>query len=496
LSHADALSLTKETEQKEFLEECAKLRYRLRMATKDDRLASAARTLGIRVIGSTRVLRSVLASDESKEEALRVFSPHLWTQQWRSRLQGMGLLSLPKLRILALASVSAFLFLFVIFRLLPSAEIRITAREDTVSQTTNIFLVQSGASMTLPAARAVVQPLLPVSVTLHKELTFNQISKEFIGTSAQVVMNVTNTTMDLVTLKKGSRLANQAGMVFRLQEPTIVPAGKEVAVKAKADDLDQYGEIIGERGNVPAGLKWDFVALDPSLRASIYAVNPKPGHGGTTAYRTVLQQGDIDIARKHLEQELLAQAKQMVAGQVAQKNSQDSHLRLKVLTPTDLTRATYSGFILPTAFLGQPVESASVEGSLTFTMYAYDAEKILDKLSGDLKDHVRDAKQLLGESLDISRMRVVVIEYDDNFSWIKVTVNLDAMQQFVLDPLTPFGAIFGKKVREAVVGLSKQDALRIIKNFPEVEDVQISIWPPWSSQLPPVVSHINVIEQP
>jgi hypothetical protein len=68
-------------------------------------------------------------------------------------------------------------------------------------------------------------------------------------------------------------------------------------------------------------------------------------------------------------------------------------------------------------------------------------------------------------------------------------------EQFVLDPLTPVGSQFGSKVREAIAGLSVHDAQRILRNFPEVERVEISIWPPWSGTLPTIPSNITISPQ-
>ena len=42
-------------------------------------------------------------------------------------------------------------------------------------------------------------------------------------------------------------------------------------------------------------------------------------------------------------------------------------------------------------------------------------------------------------------------------------------------------------------GLPKEEALRIVKNMPEVDDVEISIWPPWSGTVPPIPSHISIV---
>ena len=106
--------------------------------------------------------------------------------------------------------------------------------------------------------------------------------------------------------------------------------------------------------------------------------------------------------------------------------------------------------------------------------------------------HVGEDRRLLEETLTLDRLVAHVIDYEDDLSWIKLTVDLSGTEEYVLDPLSPSGAHFGKDVREAVAGISKKDALRIIRNFPEVEKVEISLWPPWGRTLPHIPSHISI----
>jgi hypothetical protein len=46
-----------------------------------------------------------------------------------------------------------------------------------------------------------------------------------------------------------------------------------------------------------------------------------------------------------------------------------------------------------------------------------------------------------------------------------------------------------------VTGKSRDEALRIIKNMPEVESASIKQWPFWKSTLPGIPSHISIIPE-
>jgi hypothetical protein len=274
-----------------------------------------------------------------------------------------------------------------------------------------------------------------------------------------------------------------------------VPAKGELTVRAKADDTDLYGQIIGERGNLPAGIRWDVTSFPVEEQAVVYGENRTPSSGGTTAYRTVLRPEDLDLAKKKLEQELTASARSLVDEEILLRNASEKAATYVLLDYTEFTAQTFSGFVLPLQFLGQPVTSIPVEGQILFTMFAYNAKDIFDLLVHELEAHVREGKQLVEDDVGIDRMVSHVIDYQDDLSWIKLTVDLTGTEQYILDVLSPGGALFAKRVREQVSGLTSDQALRIIRNMPEVEKVTISQWPPWNRTLPRIPSHISIVPE-
>jgi hypothetical protein len=147
---------------------------------------------------------------------------------------------------------------------------------------------------------------------------------------------------------------------------------------------------------------------------------------------------------------------------------------------------------LPKEQVGQEVSSISVSGKLEYTVLGYDIDPILQLLSQRLAEHVRDGKALRTDLLDADHLDVRVILYDDALNWAKITTEMTGTEEFVLDPLSPAGALFAQRVRESVVDKTKTEALRIVQNMPEVDHVEISIWPIWSQSLPSIPSHISI----
>src|SRR5207237_1413964 len=144
-----------------------------------------------------------------------------------------------------------------------------------------------GASVRYPADR--ILALHPIKVSVSTEMAYTQISPEFIGTDEQVTMILVNKGDGSFPLRKGPRLSNTTGIIFRIQNAVIVPAHGTVPVLAIADHTDMYGKPVGDRGNVQPGMHWDLPALRPEDQMQVYAENKNKGTGGTSAFRNALQ---------------------------------------------------------------------------------------------------------------------------------------------------------------------------------------------------------------
>ncbi len=474
---------------------------RLILAVKDARIREIAAKQGWETIQTLKQLRPLAKGLINEAEVIRSFSPISWRQDIRSRLQVVGLLSLPKFRIWGLFGLSSLVFLFVFFRLLPSSEIHIWPNHESGSFTTNVYLVASGAVLPVPEDRVRTLPLKLLTVHISRTLTYDQVSKNFTGKNATMAITVFNDSNEKYSLRKGTRLTNQAGMRFRLQDDLIMEARTKTQVTAHADPIDQYGEVVGDRGNVPAGVKWDFPGLTVQERKLIYARNDKPATGGSTSYVNILTKEDVfgtarhSGAKQRLEQELLTVAKQQVEEDRIGFNAVN-RTNFVQLQREELTHVVYKDFNLSEEFIGQNVASIPISGSIDFTVILYDENKLLDLLKDEVLQRVTADKTVVSESLTKENMDLnVIAPWDDDFLWVKLTSDLTYTRRYVINPITPNGAKFGKYIRDNVAGKTVAEASRIIKNLPEVDKVEIKIWPPWAFQLPTIGSSISIIEE-
>lgn len=472
----------------------------LTLACKDARAVALAVKEGWNVIRTLKDLRIALKGSPHEAGGVRAFSPVSWRQDIRTRLQSAGLLTLPKVRIWFLFFASSVAFIFVFLRLLPSAQIRIWPNVETANFTTNVYLSSSGANLPVPLERVHALPLELLTVSISRSMTYDQVSKKFTGTNAQMDVIVMNDSDEQYSLRKGTRLVNQAGMRFRLQRDVVLPPHSKKEVLSVADPLDQYGEVLGERGNVPVGVKWDFPGLPEADRAFVYARNERAGFGGVTSYVNILTKEDIEGAprypgaRQRLEQELIMVARQQVEEERTGRNS-SKNTHLVQLQYDVLTKTVFKNFDLGESFIGQNVSSIPIQGEVDYTVILYDEQTLLDLLKDEVSKRVPAGKMLVPSSLSKENIGIHVIPpWDDDLQWVKLTVDLTYSHRYIISPVTPSGAKFGKYIRNNTAGKSVTETYRIIKNLPEVSRVEVKLWPPWAMTIPSIEDSISITE--
>ncbi len=452
---------------------------------------------GSKVFETRPELKDFLEGHPHSSKALRHFTSEKWQEAFYHFLSRLKTLSVHRVSVTIFLALSIFLFLTVLFIAIPSARIRIWPTVNLVSYTTNVALVASGSVIDFDPKYSL--PLLPVRSTVQRKLNFTEISKKFLGENAETEMTLVNESDEPYSLRAGTRLVNQAGMIFRTLAPVEIPAATPVEpgiirVRAQANPQDLYGQIVGDRGNVPAGIKWEIPGLPVEERKFIYARNHEDAKGGVTKYGQELQEKDLELAKKQLEQELVTAAKERIDEEIKVRTAREGK-QYVVLQYDVLTSISFSGFVMPMNLIGTEVTSIMIDGELTYTVLAYSKDALHGILLPGLMAHVEEGRELVKNSAVLEGISVNVIEYDDALSWVKITAELTGKQRSVLNPVSRPGRAFTERVRDLIRGKSISDAERIIQNFPEVERVQISVWPPWRGSIPSLMSNIVIIPQ-
>src|SRR3989344_5094619 len=483
--------------RQEFLSLIQPYASRIAVAAHERVILLSTQDRGCTVFDSKASLRSFLGKSNNGTKAVRHFSAERWQEAVFNYLPRLRAISVHRMSVATFLCLSIVLFGTVLFIAIPSARIRIWPALSLVSHTANVVLVASGS--TLESDPKYMLPLLTIRTSVHQSFQFTEISKKFLGENAETMMTMINESEESYFLRAGTRLVNQAGMIFKTDAPVEIPPATAVEsgviqVRARAAPEDLYGQIIGDRGNVPAGIKWEIPGLSLEERKLIYARNNDAAVGGITKYGQELQEKDLELAEKQLKQELITLAKERANEEISLRSEEGAHTYV-VLQYDVLTGMSFSGFVMPTHLIGQEVTSIPVEGSLTYTILAYSKDDLLTLLLPRLIDHVEDGRELITGSAVIDGISVHVIEYDDALQWVKITAELTGKQRSVLSPISSSGRIFTERVREMIRGKATGDAERIIQNFPEVDRVEISVWPTWRKSIPSLVSNIVILPQ-
>ncbi len=161
----------------------------------------------------------------------------------------------------------------------------------------------------------------------------------------------------------------------------------------------------------------------------------------------------------------------------------------------ELTKTEFKKFDLGESFIGQNVASIPIQGEVDYTVILYDEHDLLTMLKNDVSQRVPTDKTIVPSSLTKENIGLHVIPpWDDDLKWVKLTADLTYSQRFIISPMTPSGAKFGKYIRDNSAGKSITETYRIIKNLPEVSKVEVKLWPPWAMALPSIADSISITE--
>ena len=132
---------------------------------------------------------------------------------------------------------------------------------------------------------------------------------------------------------------------------------------------------------------------------------------------------------------------------------------------------------------------------MDYTVILYDEQTLLEMLKTEVFKRIPDNKVIVASSLVKENIGLHVIPpWDDDLKWVKLTVDLTYSQRYIISPVTPSGAKFGKYIRDNTAGKSVAETYRIIKNLPEVSKVEVKLWPPWAMTVPSIEDSISITE--
>jgi hypothetical protein len=398
-------------------------------------------------------------------------------------------------------ALSVGLFLVITYIALPGATVYVKPKFDNIDYTVNITFANKRKNQTLLSQN---QPHVVASeeiMTVTKQTKiFNTTSKRFDGVNAQGFITITNNSDDEWPLKKETRFQTDDGLIFRIKEGVFVPpqtVDEEDAetpgtyvVSVVADPFDIYDHPIGERGNIGPS-KFIIPGLSEFNQKLLWGESSDFMEGGITRYQRVVEEEDIESAKKQIEDNLILMAREDLNTHLEEMNRL-SHTNLVLLDNQRYLKTELQDLRISDDLEGSLRDKFEVYAQIEAKGIAYDFDQLFAILKKELKTRAHPDMQIRDDSIRPESIAFEAVDEDDVLGQIKITATIKGIQEYVIDSSLQAGLRFSNKLKERIVGLSAEEAESYVGNLPEVEAVEIKLWPIWLSKIPRIADNIEV----
>jgi hypothetical protein len=360
------------------------------------------------------------------------------------------------------AGVAAYVFL-------PSAEIRITPREEPIGPISLVVVADPDA--TVPDAN-VDPPVVPadrLEVPVAVSDTFTTAGRRVDETAA--TGEVTFTNFDITssnTIAAGSFVSTSNGVRFRTANSVTVPRARRIGAQIITTQADVRVDAVkmGTTGNVePNAITVIPAAEDP---VTLTVRNKAATTGGTHEEFPQIAQADVDAAIAALTAKLPDAFTEAIArGDGVPEGARvfEETAVLGEATPTTD----------PATLVGQEVETFNLELTATGSVIAVDATPVEDIAEVRLLANVGSDHRLVEGSIEYEPGDPTVSNGQVSFP-----ITASAARVALLDPAELLAMIKGQDV---------ETAMKTLGAFGEVE---ITTWPEWVSSIPGMESRVTL----
>lgn len=353
--------------------------------------------------------------------------------------------------------ISFILLLFVLYLSVSSATIRITPTKQVVSTETAIEVVPEAINDGEITGYVLTE-------SFSQSRTFSLPEEGAVAQEAKAggIVTLINETGSDQALVVNTRVLSEEGVLFRLDEPTVVPAGSQVEAMVHADEAGAVGEIGPSQFTIPG--------LSTSLQEVIYAVSVDSMTGGVLYIRT-LTEDDLNQAVIELSEEMLAGAKGELAKNIDTKIFDGAVYTLEITQQVSDTEP------------GAEAGSFTISLTADITGVFYDSKVVEQFMESSLQASVssdyeisevkEDGLQLEIRSVDVGNESATLGAYLDGVAVI--SLNSD-----VLD-------------KERLLGRSPNEAITLLESSDLIEEAHVTFTPFWLKRVPSLKDHIKII---
>ncbi len=396
--------------------------------------------------------------------------------------------------LVSLIIVSLLILVTITYIALPGATIALTPKSDVVETSVNITLADIETNKAeLDTHPVHMIPSYTMMKKIQKVFTYQATGKEFQGKNASGTITIVNEANHEWPLVAKTRFQTGDGLVFRIANPVEVPAANTsepgtLDVTVVADEFDEFGQVIGERGNIEP-TKFFLPGLSAENQERLYAESTQPFTGGETVVIKKITVEDIEAARAKMESDLKAAAEAELQSYVKERN-ESQKTNLELLTGRDAVKTSDPVIDIPGELEGQKLETFEVHGEIVASGTAYNRDDLLSILKTELKLKKNPEKRLY--KIDEESLSYRIIDTEEAAKKIKITATIKGVEEYEISPEKENGQRLIKKIKDHILGKEVQEAELYIQNLPEIDKVHIESWPAWSPTVPSIPDNIKI----
>jgi len=356
-------------------------------------------------------------------------------------------------------------------------------------------VITKGVNISLSTSPSEPRELKSYEVVSTVEYTYSHPASGIVseGADASGTLTIINEQTVSQPLIAQTRFQTDDGLVFRLQNEVTVPAASgdtpgTVDAFVVADTVDANGVATGSRGNIEPS-RFILPGLREDTQSLVYAESYANMTGGESIVSALVLEDDLLAAREKLEAQLKEKAISSLRKEVLSEGNQ---LGLDLTLLEDSEVILYGSAIvdMPYEIVNQEMEEFEITGSMSIQGVAYDRDSLVSILKSEIVNAQTPGKQLV--RIDEESVSINVLEVDNTYLNYKFTASIQGVEEYEIDPDLEGGSSLSKKIKEHIAGLSIEDAENYIQNLPEVNKVEIKIWPVWSPNIPSLAENIKI----
>lgn len=280
--------------------------------------------------------------------------------------------------------------------------------------------------------------------------------------AATGTVTITNETSDDQPLIETTRLLSEADneedrVLFRTQEYVVVPAGGSVDVKVAADEEGAAGDI--------GPSTFEIVALDDSLKSSVYGESSAPMTGGVSTATTVGEE-DIENAQAEVRNRIQQKALDLFRAEVKTREGMPPNAQF--IESVAIIEAV-DGDI--DASVGETVDEISVSQKLTVAAPVINTEALMEFINNEMPKQL-DVDSTVTSNINPEEIQITLQNVSENQTnaQLQILLTVDTSLSLTSDILN----------KEKLVNKTRDEITEHLISFDEIENVEVKFSPFWA----------------